>query len=58
MRPASPETLLDHPALAGHTVYVHRGAEWERWIVRREGGLEPRPAARPQALHWRTPEGR
>ena len=57
MPTASPDTLLDHPALAGHTVYVRRGAEWERWIVRGEGGMEPRPAARPQTLNWRTPEG-
>jgi hypothetical protein len=39
--PPTPDTLLDHPALAGRTVYVRRGVRWEAYLVRLEGGLLP-----------------
>ena len=53
-----PETLLDHPALAGRTVLVRRGPAWESFIVRREGGLHSiaLPDGQPPRLGWRVKE--
>ncbi len=52
-----PDTLLDHPALAGHTVFVRRGGDWQRFVVRQAGGLVPdhSPTARFASFGWRTP---
>jgi hypothetical protein len=53
-----PETLLDHPALAGRTVFVRRGPAWESFTVRRGGGLSPiaGPAGQPPRHGWRVKE--
>jgi len=50
-----PDTLLDHAALAGRTIYVRRGPRWETYIVRPEGGLSPRRGISPELHHWRIP---
>ena len=50
------DTLLDHPALAGHTVFVRRGGDWQHFIVRQAGGLVPLPPHPTPAgsLGWRA----
>ena len=49
------DTLLDHPALAGHTVFVRRGGDWQRFVVRQAGGLVPDPCQSTlgSSLGWR-----
>jgi hypothetical protein len=49
----STDTLLDHSALAGRTVYVRRGPRWETYVVRAGGGLRPGQSGVPQVHHWR-----
>lgn len=48
-----PDTLLDHAALAGRTVFVRRGPRWETFIVRPGGGLSPEQGGVPEVHHWR-----
>lgn len=50
-----PDTLLDHAALAGRTVFVRRGPRWETYIVRPQGGLRAVRPNPPEAPHWRIP---
>jgi len=51
-------TLLDHPALAGQTVYLRRGPRWETFVVRAGGGLVPAPQpAEPPPTSWRHAVG-
>lgn len=59
MTSTSPDTILDHPALAGRTVYVRRGPRWETFVVRRDGGLAPetRPGPQLSASSWRPTVG-
>jgi hypothetical protein len=53
-----PDTLLDHPALAGHTIYVRRGPRWETYVVR-DGGLAPQACvgSPAPAASWRPTVG-
>lgn len=53
-----PDTILDHPALAGHTIYVRRGPRWETYVVR-DGGLahEAGPGTQAPAASWRPTVG-
>jgi hypothetical protein len=54
----APDTLLDHPALAGQTVYLRRGPRWETFVVRAGGGLTPAPRpADPVPTSWRHSVG-
>lgn len=51
-----PETILAHPALAGRTLLVRRGAHWVAHVIQPEGRLdEARPVERnPAEFVWRA----
>ncbi|MFN8653803.1 MAG: hypothetical protein U0133_17990 [Gemmatimonadales bacterium] len=51
-----PDTILAHPALAGRTLLVRRGARWATQEIQAGGTLgDPRPVETDPDQHaWRT----